>query len=218
MRLQFIYYSPTFDDRVRTFCMCPEGEVIMESYNGIATVNGHSYHDRKTRNTNFAILVSTDFTDPFQEAIQYGHSIARLANLLSNGIIVQRHADLIAGRRSTPSRLQRGLVIPSLKQAVPGDLSFVLPYRYLTNIIEMLKALDNVAPGINSRHTLLYGVEVKFYSQGVRLNQGLETEITNLFAVGDGAGVSRGLIQASASGLVVAQEIIARETGHVSSN
>jgi len=207
------YYSATFDDRVRTFCMCPHGEVVMESTGGddpVVTVNGVGYAERSTSNTNFAVLVSTSFTEPFHEPIAYGKYLARLANLLSGGVLVQRLGDLLEGRRSTVERLQRSLVRPSLKGATPGDLSFVLPYRYLTDIVEMLKALDRLAPGVASPHTLLYGVEVKLYSGRLGLSEHLETGLENLFAVGDGAGVSRGLVQASISGVVAAREIMAR--------
>lgn len=205
------YLSKSFDDRIRTFCMCPHGEVIMETTGGaepVMTVNGHSYADRKSNNTNFALLVGTQFTEPFHEPIAYGKYLARLANILSGGVLVQRLGDLLAGRRSTPSRIERGLVKPTLGNAVPGDLSFVIPYRQLTGIIEMLKAMDKLAPGIVSPHTLLYGVEVKFYSCRPKLGTGLETEIAGLFAVGDGAGISRGLVQASASGVIAAREIL----------
>jgi uncharacterized FAD-dependent dehydrogenase len=210
-KLEFM--SKSFDDRVRTFCMCPGGEVIMESTGGgdpVITVNGHSYARRKTDNTNFALLVSTAFTKPFNQPIAYGKYLARLANILSGGVLLQRLGDLKKGRRSTPERIKRGLVKPTLKDATPGDLSFALPYRYLTGIVEMLQAMDKLAPGVASPHTLLYGIEVKFYSSRPELNPGLETEIGNMFAVGDGAGVSRGLIQASVSGVVAAREILKR--------
>lgn len=209
------YLSPHFDDRIRTFCMCPAGEVIMESTGGsdcVITVNGHSYASRKTANTNFALLTSTTFTKPFSEPIAYGKYIARLANMLSGGVLVQRFGDLMHGQRSTTSRIERGLVQPTLVNAVAGDLSFVLPYRHLTGIIEMLQAMDKLAPGVASDHTLLYGIEVKFYSGRLQLTPNLETEIGNMFAAGDGAGVSRGLIQASASGVIAAREILKRET------
>ncbi len=207
------YYSKAFDDRVRTFCMCPAGEVTMESTGGsdpVTTVNGHSYAERKTSNTNFALLVSTTFTEPFRDPIAYGRDLARLANILSGGVIVQRLGDLIEGRRSTRERIERGNVQPTLKSATPGDLSFALPYRYLKSIIEMLDAMDMLAPGVASRHTLLYGIEVKFYSSRLALSEGLESEIANMFAAGDGAGVTRGLVQASASGVVAAREIMKR--------
>jgi uncharacterized FAD-dependent dehydrogenase len=204
---KIIYYTRRFEDMVRTFCMCPYGEVIREDLGGLYTVNGHSYAHRKTANTNFALLVSKTFTEPFREPIAYGQHIARLANMLGGEVIVQRLGDLRQGRRSTPRRIERGLVEPTLHQATPGDLSLVLPYRYLANILEMLEALDRLVPGVNSVHTLLYGVEVKFYSLQLRLGAGLETEIAHLFAVGDGAGVSRGLVQASASGVLAARAI-----------
>ena len=211
-KLEFI--SHHFGDRIRTFCMCPAGEVITESTGGsdpVITVNGHSYADIKTDNTNFAILTSTTFTKPFSEPIAYGKYIARLANMLSGGVLVQRFGDLMHGRRSTTTRITRGLVRPTLANAVAGDLSFVLPYRHLTGIIEMLHAMDKLAPGVASGHTLLYGVEVKFYSGRLKLTSNLETEIGNMFAAGDGAGISRGLIQASASGVIAAREILKRE-------
>lgn len=208
---KFIYYSKSFDDQVRTFCVAPYGQVITESYDGVLTVNGQSYAETKTENTNFAILVSTSFTEPFKEPIAYGKYVARLSNLLSGDVIVQRLGDLESGRRSTPERIARSVVIPTLKNATPGDLSFVLPYRHLADIREMLQALDKIAPGINSRDTLLYGIEVKFYSSRLQLSHCLETRIHNLFTAGDGAGVTRGLIQASSSGVMVAKEIVKRE-------
>jgi uncharacterized FAD-dependent dehydrogenase len=204
---KFIYYSRTFEDRVRTFCMCPHGEVVVENNDGVMTVNGHSHAHKKTANTNFALLVSKNFTEPFKEPITYGRYVAGLANLLGGGVIVQRLGDLQMGRRSTPERLRKGLVVPTLQEATPGDLSLVLPYRHLLAIMEMLEALDMIAPGVNSRNTLLYGVEVKFYSSRLHLSANLETKIPGLFAVGDGAGVTRGLMQASISGVIVGQEI-----------
>jgi len=207
---KLIFYSKKFNDKVRTFCVNPYGEVVKEYVKGVWTVNGHSYSDRKTPNTNFAILVSTNFTEPFDEPHLYGRYVARLANLLGTGIILQRLNDLKAGRRSTPARISRSQLKPTLKDAIPGDLSFALPYRYISNILEMLKAMDKIAPGINGRHTLLYGIEVKFYSRQLTLDNNLETEIGNLFAIGDGAGVSRGLIQASVSGVIAAREILKR--------
>lgn len=208
---KLIYYSKSFDDQVRTFCVAPHGEVITESYDGVLTVNGQSYAERKTANTNFAILVSTSFTEPFKEPIAYGKYVARLGNLLSGSVMVQRLGDLESGRRSTPERIARSVVTPTLKNATPGDLSFVLPYRYLADIREMLQALDKLAPGLHSRDTLLYGIEVKFYSSRLQLSNTLETKIHNLFTIGDGAGVTRGLIQASASGMIASREIIRRE-------
>jgi uncharacterized FAD-dependent dehydrogenase len=208
---KFIYYSKSFDDQVRTFCVAPYGEVITESYDGILTVNGQSYAERKTENTNFAILVSTTFTEPFKEPIAYGKYLARLSNLLSGGVMIQRLGDLESGRRSTQERIARSVVTPTLKNSTPGDLSFVLPYRYLADIREMLQALDEISPGIHSRDTLLYGLEVKFYSSRLQLTNHLETKIHNMFTIGDGAGVTRGLVQASASGVIVAREIVKRE-------
>ena len=210
-KLEFL--SKRFDAQVRTFCMCPGGEVIMESTGGcdpVITVNGHSYAERKTENTNFALLVSTAFTKPFNQPIAYGRYLARLANILSGGVLLQRLGDLMEGRRSTPERIERGLTKPTLRNATPGDLSFALPYRYLTDLVEMLQAMDKLVPGVASHHTLLYGIEVKFYSSRPQLSPGLETEVGNMFAVGDGAGVSRGLIQASVSGVVAAREILSK--------
>ncbi|MBI4683484.1 MAG: NAD(P)/FAD-dependent oxidoreductase [Nitrospirae bacterium] len=207
---KLIFHTRKFHDKVRTFCVNPYGEVVKEYVKGVWTVNGHSYSNIKTENTNFALLVSTHFTEPFDEPHLYGRYVARLANLLGKGVILQRLGDLQAGRRSNPLRIRKGCVIPSLTDAVPGDLSFALPHRYITNILEMLKAMDKIAPGVNSPHTLLYGVEVKFYSRQIKLDNNLETEIQNLFAIGDGAGVSRGLIQASASGIIAAREILRR--------
>jgi uncharacterized FAD-dependent dehydrogenase len=207
---KFIYTTRAFDDNVRTFCMCPHGEVSTEYAGDVMTVNGHSFADRKTQNTNFAILVSKRFTRPFKDPITYGKSIARLANLLSGGIMVQRLGDLKSGRRSTAERLGRSIVAPTLPSATPGDLNLVLPYRYVTDILEMLQAMDEVAPGVASRHTLLYGVEVKFYSNRLKLTDTMETEVEGLYACGDGAGVTRGLVQASASGLIAARAILDR--------
>jgi len=208
---KLIYFSKQFDDQVRTFCVSPHGEVTTESYDGVLTVNGGSHAETKTANTNFAILVSTSFTEPFKEPVAYGKYVARLSNLLSGGVMVQRLGDLEKGRRSTPERLVHSVLTPSLKNATPGDLSFVLPYRYLADIREMLQALDKISPGVASPETLLYGVEVKFYSSHLQLTNALETKIQNMFTIGDGAGVTRGLIQASASGVIVAREILKRE-------
>lgn len=207
---KLIYFTRQFDDRIRTFCMNPYGVVVTENSDGLVTVNGHSFAETRTNNTNFALLVSKSFTEPFNEPIRYGRYIASLANMLGDGVMVQRLGDLLMGRRSTPERIRRGLVRPTLTEATPGDLSLVLPYRYLLAIIEMLEALDKLAPGVNSRHTLLYGVEVKFYSYRLNLSDKLETEIKNLFAVGDGAGITRGLIQSSATGVLAAREILTR--------
>ncbi len=208
---KFLYYSKTFDDQIRTFCMNPYGFVVPENNNGLITVNGHSFAHKKSANTNFALLVSKRFTEPFKEPISYGKHIARLANMLGGGVIVQRLGDLRDGRRSTAERIQRGLVRPTMPDATPGDLSLVLPYRHCLDIMEMFEALDKVAPGANSRHTLLYGVEVKFYSARLALSNVLETTVPNFFAIGDGAGITRGLIQASAAGVVVGKEILRRE-------
>lgn len=207
---KLLYFSRPFEDRVRTFCMNPYGEVIREVYEDVITVNGHSFADKKSENTNFAILVSTNFTEPFKEPIAYGKYIARLANLLGEGIILQRLGDLIQGRRSTWERVERSVVKPSLQTVTPGDLSFALPYRYLADVLGMLRALDKLVPGVYSPHTLLYGVEVKFYSSRLKLNKNLETEVKNLFAAGDGAGITRGLAQAAASGILVARSILKR--------
>ena len=207
---KLVYYSKTFDDRVRTFCMNPYGEVVNEENAGIITVNGHSHATKKSENTNFAILVSSTFTEPFDDPIAYGLYIARLANLIGGGTIIQRLGDLLAGRRSTKARIERCLTNPTLDNATPGDLSYVFPYRHLLSITEMLQAMDSLAPGINSRHTLLYGVEVKLYSNRIHVSQDLETDVTNLFAIGDGAGITRGLLQASASGILAARAIASR--------
>jgi hypothetical protein len=207
---KLVHYSRTFDDKVRTFCMNPFGEVVIETVDDIVTVNGHSFAERRTENTNFAILVSSAFTEPFDDPIGYGLYIARLANLLGKGAIVQRLGDLLAGRRSTRERILRCLTRPTLQDATPGDLSFVFPYRHLVSIIEMLQTLDKLAPGVASRHTLLYGVEVKFYSNRIHVSRDMETQVANLFAIGDGAGITRGLLQASASGILAARAIAAR--------
>jgi len=205
---KFIHYSRTFDDKVRTFCMNPYGEVVIETLGDIVTVNGHSWATKRTENTNFALLVSANFTEPFDDPIGYGESVARLANMLGKGVIVQRLGDLLSGRRTTPGRLQKCTTRPTLKQATPGDLSYCLPYRILTDIVEMLAGLDRVAPGVNSAHTLLYGIEVKFYSNRIMLDRSLGTQIEGLYAVGDGAGITRGLIQASCSGIIAARSVL----------
>jgi len=210
---KLIHYSKTFDEKVRTFCMNPYGEVVTEENGGIITVNGHSYAQKKSENTNFAILVSSAFTEPFDDPIAYGNYIARLANLLGGGVIIQRLGDLLAGRRSTQARIERCLTRPTFSGATPGDLSYVFPYRHLLSIIEMLQALEKLCPGIYSRHTLLYGVEVKFYSNRIEVSPKMETGIRNLFTVGDGAGITRGLLQASASGILAARAIAKRIKG-----
>ncbi|MHB1136774.1 MAG: NAD(P)/FAD-dependent oxidoreductase [Coriobacteriia bacterium] len=204
---KLIQYSRRFGDQVRTFCMNPYGAVTTESYGDIVTVNGHSYAEQRTGSTNFAVLVSQSFTEPFHEPITYGTSIARLANLLGEGILVQRLGDLRAGRRSTAKRIAESVVEPTLKGATPGDLSFVLPYRHLVDIIEFIDALDSLVPGVAADGTLLYGIEVKFYSSRVQIGPDLQTQIRGLYAIGDGAGVTRGLIQSSASGLVAARAV-----------
>ncbi|MBE0429532.1 MAG: NAD(P)/FAD-dependent oxidoreductase [Thermoleophilia bacterium] len=207
---KLVHFSRSFEDEVRTFCMNPNGYVSKEAYGEVITVNGHSYSDRESGNTNFALLVSTRFTEPFKEPITYGKSIARLANLLGGDILIQRLGDLQIGQRTTPERLARSTVRPTLRKCTPGDLSFVLPYRHLRDIMDMLEAMDHLVPGVNSRDTLLYGVEVKFYSARMELSAELETKIGNLYAVGDGAGVTRGLVQASASGVVAARSALKR--------
>jgi uncharacterized FAD-dependent dehydrogenase len=207
---KLVAYPQTFEDRTRTFCMNPYGEVVLEEVNGLKTVNGHSYSGRRTDNTNFALLVSASFTEPFDDPIRYGKDIAELANMLGQGVIIQRLGDLLQGRRSTPARVARSTTRPTLQTAVPGDLSFVLPYRFLKSIVEMLEAMEQLTPGLYSRDTLLYGVEVKFYSNRISLTSELETQIPNLFAIGDGAGITRGLLQSSASGLRAGEVIAAR--------
>ena len=209
---KLVYYSDTFDNRVRTFCMNPGGVVSEERYEGdLAVVNGHSYSGPhlRTRNTNFALLVSTRFTEPFNEPIEYGKYIARLANMLTgSGVMVQRLGDLLKGRRTDRDRLKKSTTIPTLASAVPGDLSYALPHRYLMSIVETLRALESIIPGIYSRNTLLYGVEVKFYSAKVDVQPNMKTEIEHLYTIGDGAGITRGLIQASASGVIAARDIL----------
>ena len=209
---KLVYHTPTFDDKVRTFCTNPSGEVAAEYYeNGLAVVNGHAYksNDLKTNNTNFALLVSKNFTKPFKTPIEYGKQIAQLSNMLCDGrILVQTFGDFRRGRRTTEERLCRNNLIPTLKDAVPGDLSLVFPHRIMVDIEEMIFALDKVTPGIASDETLLYGVEVKFYSNKVVVNEQFETNIPGLRAIGDGASVTRGLQQASANGLSVARSIV----------
>lgn len=209
---KLVYHTPTFDDKVRTFCTNPSGEVATEYYeNDLAVVNGHAYKskDLKTNNTNFALLVSKNFTKPFKTPIEYGKQIARLSNMLCDGkILVQTFGDFRRGRRTTEERLCRNNLIPTLKDAIPGDLSLVFPHRIMVDIEEMILALDKVTPGIASDETLLYGVEVKFYSNKVVVNADFETSIKGLRAIGDGAGVTRGLQQASANGISVARSIL----------
>lgn len=202
--------SKTTDNIVRTFCMNPGGFVSQENYdNDLAVVNGHSFQDIKSNNTNFALLVSCKFTEPFNEPVTYGKYIARLSNMLTGGkIMVQRLKDLKMNKRSTVSRMQKLSYAPTLKDAVPGDLSFVLPSRILNALLETFDALENICPGIGGDDTILYGVEVKFYSSNVVVNDKLETKYNGLYAVGDGAGITRGLMQASISGIVAAQDIV----------
>jgi len=211
---KLVYYSDTYDLKTRSFCVNPGGVVSEEHYDGgIGVVNGHSYADpaKKTKNTNFALLVSTRFTEPFNQPIEYGRYIARLANMLTGGgVMVQRLGDLLQGRRTTESRLRRSTTTPTLISAVPGDLSYVLPERYLTSLIETLKAFDKIAPGMYSKNTLLYGVEVKFYSSKVKVQANFETAIPRLYAIGDGAGITRGLMQASVTGIVVGRDIVSQ--------
>jgi uncharacterized FAD-dependent dehydrogenase len=211
---KLVYYTPTFDDKVRTFCTNPSGEVATEYYeNNLAVVNGHAYKSKeyKTNNTNFAILVSKNFTKPFNTPIEYGKYIAQLSNMLCGGkILVQAFGDFQRGRRTTEERLCRNNLIPTLKDAIPGDLSLVFPHRIMVDIKEMIMALDKVTPGIASDETLLYGVEVKFYSNKVVVNDKFETSIEGLRAIGDGAGITRGLQQASANGISVARSILAK--------
>lgn len=192
--------------------MNPNGEVTTECYGDIVTVNGHSFagEDRRTDNTNFAVLVSQRFTEPFNDPIAYGRSIAKLANLLGDGILVQRYSDLKAGRRSTPERMAQSIIEPTMPQATPGDLSAVLPYRHLTDIIEFIETMDAMVPGLAGPNTFFYGVEVKFYSSRLEVGPDMQTSaVRGLFAVGDGAGITRGLVQAGASGVLAARAIAA---------
>lgn len=204
---KLLYWSRTFDNLVRTFCVCPHGEVVTVRTGNVITVNGHSYENRRTANTNFAVLVTSRFTEPFDDPIGYGQYIARLANLLSEGVLIQRLGDLRRGRRSTDHRISHSIIQPTLREATAGDLSYALPYRHLTAILEMMEALDKLAPGVGDPHTLLYGVEVKLYSSCLKLTEQLQTEVEGLYACGDGAGLTRGLIQASASGLAAARAV-----------
>jgi len=208
---KIVYRTEKFEDDVRTFCMNPRGIVVNENTNGIITVNGHSYEDdgKKTDNTNFALLVSKHFSEPFKDSNGYGESIARLSNMLGGGVILQRFGDLIRGRRSTQKRIAEGIVTPTLN-ATPGDLSLVLPKRILDGIIEMIYALDKVAQGTANEDTLLYGVEVKFYNMEVETDENLETEYRGLFVIGDGSGVTHSLSHASASGVHVARHILSQ--------
>lgn len=206
---KIVYRTEKFEDAVRTFCMNPNGIVVNENTNGIVTVNGHSYEDSalKTKNTNFALLVSKHFSEPFKDSNGYAESIARLSNMLGGGVIIQRFGDLIRGRRSTEKRIEECTTTPTLS-ATPGDLSLVLPKRILDGIIEMIYALDKVAPGTANDDTLLYGVEVKFYNMEVMIDENLETKLKGLYVIGDGSGVTHSLSHASASGVFVARKIL----------
>ena len=206
---KIVYKTDKYQDLVRTFCMNPKGAVVNENTNGIVTVNGHSYEDpaRQTNNTNFALLVSKHFTEPFRDSNGYGESIARLSNMLGGGVIVQRFGDLIRGQRSTPRRIEKAFITPTLA-ATPGDLSLIIPKRILDGIIEMIYALDKIAPGTAADDTLLYGVEVKFYNMEVALDSHLETAQKGLFVIGDGSGVTHSLSHASASGVFVARHLV----------
>ncbi len=205
---KIVYRTEKYGDRVRTFCMNPKGAVVNENTNGIITVNGHSYEDpeKQTNNTNFALLVAKHFSEPFKDSNGYGESIARLSNMLGGGVIVQRFGDLIRGRRSTQSRIDEAFITPTLN-ATPGDLSLVLPKRILDGIIEMIYALDKVAPGTANEDTLLYGVEVKFYNMEVEVNENLEARYKGLYIIGDGSGITHSLSHASASGVYVARKV-----------
>ena len=209
---KIVYRTEKFEDLVRTFCMNPRGEVVNENTNGIITVNGHSYADPKllTENTNFALLVSKHFSEPFKDSNEYGESIARLSNMLGGGVMVQRFGDLVRGRRSTVQRIEEGFITPTLA-ATPGDLSLIIPKRILDGIIEMIYALDKIAPGTANDDTLLYGVEVKFYNMEVEINHDLETSREGLFVIGDCSGVTHSLSHASASGVYVARHIAGKQ-------
>lgn len=204
-------YNTSVGTKVRTFCSNPSGHVVIENHSGTMLANGHAYHDPKlgSRNTNFALLVSHTFSEPFNQPNEFAHEVSRLANKLSNGsVIVQRYGDIKRGRRTTYKRLKEGYTVPTLTEAIPGDLGLVLPYNTMKSIIEMIEALDNVTPGIANEHTLLYGVEAKFYSARPKVRDGFECEIDDLYVAGDGAGLTRGLAQAGANGIIVARHII----------
>ena len=206
---KIVYRTQKYGDQVRTFCMNPKGAVVTENTNGIITVNGHSYEDpsKHTENTNFALLVAKHFSEPFKDSNGYGESIARLSNMLGGGVIVQRFGDLIRGRRSTPARIEEAFITPTLK-ATPGDLSLVLPKRILDGIMEMIYALDKIAPGTANDDTLLYGAEVKFYNMEVQVNEKLESCHKGLYIIGDGSGITHSLSHASASGIYVARNLL----------
>jgi uncharacterized FAD-dependent dehydrogenase len=205
---KIVYKTDKYNDLVRTFCMNPYGEVVTENTNGIITVNGHSYADPalRTGNTNFALLVSNKFTEPFKNSNEYGESIAKLSNMLGGGVLMQRFGDLVKGRRSSEKRMVKCFTVPTLK-ATPGDLSLVMPKRQLDDIIEMIYALDKIAPGTANEDTLLYGVEVKFYNSEVEVDKHLETKVEGLYAMGDASGVTHSLSQASASGVLIARRL-----------
>lgn len=211
---KIVYKTDKYNDMVRTFCMNPYGEVVSENTNGIVTVNGHSYSDPAlhTENTNFALLVSNKFTEPFEDSNEYGESIARLSNMLGGGVLLQRFGDLVKGRRSSERRMEKCFTRPTLK-ATPGDLSLVIPKRQLDNIIEMIYALDKIAPGTANEDTLLYGVEVKFYNSRAKVDYNLETKVKGLYALGDGSGVTHSLSQASASGVYVGRILAEKYQG-----
>jgi uncharacterized FAD-dependent dehydrogenase len=207
-------FNTSVGTQVRTFCSNPSGHVVVENHNGVMLCNGHSYNDVKlgSKNTNFALLVSQEFDDPFNDPNEYAYEISKLANKLSDGsVIVQKYGDIKKGRRSTPKRIAEGFVKPTLKEAIPGDLGLVLPYNFMKSLIEMIEALDHVTPGIASEHTLFYGVEAKFYSERPEVNNQFETKIKNLYVGGDGAGITRGLAQAGANGVKIARSIIEEE-------
>ena len=206
---KIVYRTPKYGDKVRTFCMNPKGSVVSENTNGIITVNGHSYEDpaRQTENTNFALLVAKHFSEPFKDSTGYAESVARLSNMLGGGVMVQRFGDLIRGQRSTPKRIAESFTVPTMS-ATPGDLSLVLPKRILDGIIEMIYALDKIAPGTANDDTLLYGVEVKFYNMEVAVDENLETCHCGLYVIGDGSGITHSLSHASASGVHVARKIL----------
>ena len=212
---KIVYCTKVYGDKVRTFCMNPKGAVVNENTNGIITVNGHSYEDpsRQTENSNFALLVAKHFSEPFKDSNGYGESIARLSNMLGGGVIVQRFGDLIRGRRSNQSRIDEAFITPTLK-ATPGDLSLVLPKRILDGIIEMIYALDKIAPGTANDDTLLYGVEVKFYNMEVDVNEHLESCLEGLYIIGDGSGITHSLSHASASGVYAARRIAEAKRGN----
>jgi len=207
---KFIFRTSS-GSQVRTFCSNPSGHVVIENHSGTILANGHAYADSKlgSKNTNFALLVSHNFTEPFNQPNEFANSVSRLANMLSNGaVIIQRYGDLKKGRRSTEKRIKEGFVSPTLKEAVPGDLGLVLPYKTMKSIMEMIEALDHVSPGVASEHTLLYGVEAKFYSARPEVNDQFESKIKGLYFGGDGAGITRGLAQAGANGVWIARDII----------